>query len=75
MGILPNCSCVSTTIRFHHFPSHKLSKQDEHDEHCWRSKNRLIIDIFLWTPTHGQTSVGQSGKTYIHQLCTDTRCH
>ena len=23
---------------------------------------------------HGQTSVSQPAKTYIHQLCTDTEC-
>ena len=26
------------------------------------------------TSTHGNTSVGQPAKTYIHQLCADTGC-
>ena len=24
-----------------------------HAEHCWRSKDKLISDILLWTPSHG----------------------
>ena len=28
-----------------------------------------------WTPRHRHTSVGQSAKTYINQLCADTECH
>ena len=26
--------------------------------YCWRSKNKLIADVLLLTPTHGHTSVG-----------------
>ena len=34
--------------------------------HCWRSKEKLIYDILLRTPsTHGQINVGQPAKTYI----------
>ena len=40
---------------------------------CWRSEYELISDIFLWTPTHRHTSVGWSTKTYIDQLCEDSR--
>ena len=40
--------------------------------HCWRSKEELISDIFLWT--HGHTSVGWPATTYIHHLCVDTGC-
>ena len=36
-----------------------------HIGHCWRSKDKLISDILLWTPTHGQTSIGQSAGTDI----------
>ena len=31
-------------------------------------------DAFLWTLTHGHTSVGWPVNTYIHQHCADTRC-
>ena len=30
----------------------------KHAGHCWRSKDTLISNILLWTPTHGHTSVG-----------------
>ena len=40
-----------------------------------RSKEELISNILLWTPTYGHMSVGQPTKTYIHQFCTDTWCH
>ena len=28
-------------------------RQTRHAGHCWRSKNELIIDALLWTPTYG----------------------
>ena len=37
-----------------------------------RSMNEFISNVFLWTPIHGHSSVGQLVKTYIHQLCVDT---
>ena len=40
--------------------------------HCWRSKDKLISDILLWTPTYVHTSVGWPIRIYIHQLCADT---
>ena len=40
--------------------------------HCWRSKDELISDILLWTPSHGCTSVGQPARTYLQQLCMET---
>ena len=45
-----------------------------HAGHCWRKKVELIKDILLWTSKHGHTSVGQPGRTYLHQLCVDTVC-
>ena len=47
-------------------------RQRIYARHCWRSKDKLIIDVFPWTPTHGHTSVGQSAKNYIHRFCTDS---
>ena len=46
-----------------------------HAGHCWRSKDKLISDILLWTPSHGHASVGQPTRTYPQQLCTDTGCN
>ena len=59
MRILLNCGCTIWT----------LTKQMD----CWWSKDELMSNIFLWTPTHGHTSVGRSAKTYIHQNCTEWR--
>ena len=38
--------------------------------HCWRSKNELVSDVLLWTPSHRPTSVGP--LTYLQQLSVDT---
>ena len=29
-------------------------KRTRHAGHCWRSKDELISDVLLWTPTYGQ---------------------
>ena len=42
--------------------------------HCWRSKDELISDVLLWTPTYGQAKAGRPAWTYIEQLCEDTGC-
>ena len=41
---------------------------------CWRSRNELISDVLLWTPTYGQAKAGRPARTYIQQLCEDTGC-
>ena len=40
--------------------------------HCWRSRDELISDVLLWTPTHGRAKAGRPARTYIQQLCEDT---
>ena len=42
-----------------------------HAGHCWRSKDELISDVLLWTPTYGCARA----RTYIQQLCEDTGCN
>ena len=42
--------------------------------HCWRSRDELISDVLLWTPTCGRTKAGRLARTYIQQLCGDTGC-
>ena len=49
-----------------HLTNH--SRHARYDGYCWRSKDELISDILLWTPTHGHTRVGRPAKTYMH-LC------
>ena len=40
--------------------------------HCWRSEDKPIKDILLWTQRHGCACVGWPARTYLHQLCVDT---
>ena len=42
--------------------------------HCWRSRDELISDVLLWTPTYGWAKAGRQTRTYIQQLCEDTGC-
>ena len=49
-------------------------RQTRHAGHCRRSRNKLISDIFLRTPSNGQAKAGQPTRNYIQQLCADTGC-
>ena len=50
-------------------------RRTRHAGHCWRSKDELISDVLLWTPTYGQAKAGWPARTYIQQLCEDTGCN
>ena len=39
-----------------------------------RSRDKLIRDVLLWTPTHGCAKAGRPVRTYIQQLCEDLGC-
>ena len=39
-----------------------------------KEQGTISCDVLLWTPIHEQTIVGRPAKSYIHQLCMDTRC-
>ena len=47
----------------------------------WCKMSRELLEkqrqtnILLWTQIHGHINMGWPAKTYIHQLCADTRCH
>ena len=49
-------------------------RRTRHAGHCWRSRDELIKDVLLWTPTHGRAKAGRPARTYIQQLCEDTGC-
>ena len=49
-------------------------KETRHAGHSWRSRDELISDVLLWTPTHGRAKAGRPARTYIQQLCEDTGC-
>ena len=50
-------------------------RRARHARHCWRSKDELVSDVLLWTPTYGQAKAGRPARTYIQQLCEDTGCN
>ena len=50
-------------------------RRTRHAGHCWRSKDELISDVLLWTPTYGRAKAGRPARTYIQQLCEDTGCN
>ena len=50
------------------------ARRTRYAEHCWRSRDELIRDVLLWTPTYGRAKAGWLARTYIQQLCEDTGC-
>ena len=50
-------------------------RRTRHTGHCWRSKDELVSDVLLWTPTYGQAKAGRPARTYLQQLCEDTGCN
>ena len=50
------------------------ARRTRHAGHCRKSKDELISDVLLWTPAYGQAKAGRPARTYIQQLCDDTRC-
>ena len=46
-------------------------RRTRHAEHGWRSRDELISDVLLWTPSHGRTNAGRLSWTYIQLLCED----
>ena len=49
-------------------------RQIRHAGHCWRSKDELISDVLLWTPTYRQAKAGRPAQMYIQQLCEEVGC-
>ena len=49
-------------------------RRTRHAGHWWRRKDELISDVLLWTPAYGQAKARRPARTYIQQLCEDTRC-
>ena len=49
-------------------------RRARHAGHCSRSRDELIRDVLLWTPTHGRAKAGRPARTYIQQLCDYTGC-
>ena len=49
-------------------------RRTRHAGHCWRSRDELIREVLLWTPTYSRAKAGRPERTYIQQLCEDTGC-
>ena len=49
-------------------------RRSRHAGHCWRSRDELISDVLLWTPSHERAKAGRPARTYIQQLCADMGC-
>ena len=49
-------------------------RRTRHAGNCSRSRDELISDVLLWTPTYGRAKAGRPARTYIQQLCEDTGC-
>ena len=47
-------------------------RQTRHVGYFWRSKEKLMNDVLLWTLTHGCESICRPAKPYIHHSCVDT---
>ena len=46
-------------------------RRTRHAGHCWRSRDELISNVFLWTPSHGRAKAGRPARSFIQQLCDD----
>ena len=49
-------------------------RRTRHAGHCWRSRDELISDVLIWTPTYGRAKAGRQARTYIQQLFEDMGC-
>ena len=50
-------------------------RRTRHSGHCRRSRDALISDVLLWTPTYSWANAGRPARIYIQQLCEDTGCN
>ena len=49
-------------------------RRTRHAGHCWRSRDELISDVLLWTPSNGRAKAGRPARTHIQQLYAETGC-
>ena len=57
-----------------HLPPITKARRTRHAGHCWRSKDEIVSDVLLWTPTYGQSKAGRPARTFIQQLCDNAGC-
>ena len=64
-------------ILYDHQPLNTKTIKVRRIRHAWlccRSRDELISDVLLWTPSNGRTKAGRPARNYIQQLCEDTGC-
>ena len=49
-------------------------RRTRHAGHCWRSKDELISDVLLWTPSREHAKAKRLARTFKLQLCVDMGC-
>ena len=49
-------------------------RRTRHTGHFWRSRDELISDVLLWTPSHNRAKAGRPARTYMRLLREDTGC-
>ena len=49
-------------------------RRTRHAGQCWRSRDELVSDALLWTPSNSRAKAGRLAQTYIQQLSEDTGC-
>ena len=59
---------------YSHLPPVTNIRRTRHTGHCWRSRDELVRDVLLWTPSHGREKAGWPARTNIQQLCANTGC-
>ena len=62
---------------YRHLPTTKKTfkgRRTRRAGHCWRSRDELISDVLLWTPSHSRVKARRPAWTYIQQLCEDIEC-
>ena len=72
--LLYGCTTWTLTKRLPPITKTIQVRRARHAGHYWRSREELISDVLLWTPTYGRAKTGRPARTYIQQLCEDTGC-
>ena len=51
-------------------------RRTRHTGHYWRSRDELISDVLLWTPSHGRAKAGRLAQTYCssHRFSLENQC-
>ena len=74
LQVILNNSWRQHPTKQHHLPlTSKIiqARRTRHAERYWRSRDELISDILLWTPSHGRAKAERPTRTYIQQPSTD----